>query len=92
MGGAGSDMAIETADIVLMADNIEKLSFVIQLGQQSNLIIKQNIAFSLIIKIIAIGFIFPGWLSLWIAVLSDSGAAILVTLNALRLMKKDTYK
>lgn len=87
MGGAGTDTAIETADIVLMADNLEKLPYTIDLSKRALKIIKQNILFSLIIKFIALGFIFPGWLSLWIAVLSDSGAAVLVTLNALRLAK-----
>ncbi|EPH72110.1 heavy metal translocating P-type ATPase [Enterococcus faecalis] len=87
MGGAGTDTAIETADIVLMADNLEKLPYTIDLSKRALKIIKQNILFSLIIKFIALVFIFPGLLSLWIAVLSDSGAAVLVTLNALRLAK-----
>ena len=87
MGGAGTDTAIETADIVLMADNLEKLPYTIELSKRALKIIKQNILFSLMIKFIALVFIFPGWLSLWIAVLSDSGAAVLVTLNALRLAK-----
>lgn len=87
MGGAGTDTAIETADIVLMADNLEKLPYTIDLSRRALKIIKQNIIFSLMIKFIALVFIFPGWLSLWVAVLSDSGAAVLVTLNALRLAK-----
>lgn len=87
MGGAGTDTAIETADIVLMADNLEKLPYTIDLSKRALKIIKQNIIFSLVIKLIALVFIFPGWLSLWMAVLSDSGAAVIVTLNALRLAK-----
>src|SRR5699024_3685047 len=50
-------------------------------------IIKQNIWFSIIIKLVALILIFPGWLTLWMAVLSDSGAAIIVVLSALRLLK-----
>lgn len=92
MGGAGTDTAIETADIVLMADNLEKLPYTIDLSKRALRIIKQNIVFSLVIKVIALVFIFPGWLTLWIAVLSDSGAAVLVTLNALRLAKSKKEK
>ncbi|MFC5735548.1 heavy metal translocating P-type ATPase [Cytobacillus gottheilii] len=87
MGGAGTDTAMETADIVLMADNLEKLPHTIKLSRKALTIIKQNIWFSLIIKFIALAFIFPGWLTLWLAVLSDTGAAIIVILNALRLLR-----
>ncbi|MEN1968018.1 heavy metal translocating P-type ATPase [Lentibacillus sp. N15] len=87
MGGAGTDTAMETADIVLMADNLEKLPHTIKLSRKALAIIKQNIGFSLIIKCIALILIFPGWLTLWLAVLSDTGAALIVILNALRLVK-----
>ncbi|GGE55880.1 copper-translocating P-type ATPase [Pullulanibacillus camelliae] len=87
MGGAGTDTAMETADSVLMADNLEKLPHMIQLSRKALSIIKQNIWFSLIIKAIALMLIFPGWLTLWLAVLSDTGAAIIVILNAMRLLK-----
>ncbi|WP_426448332.1 heavy metal translocating P-type ATPase [Paenibacillus sp. S-38] len=86
MGGAGTDTAMETADIVLMADNLERLPYTVKLSRQALTIIKQNIWFSLIIKAIALLLIFPGWLTLWIAVLSDTGAAILVILNSMRLL------
>nr|WP_238392438.1 cation-translocating P-type ATPase [Paenibacillus antri] len=88
MGGAGTDTAMETADIVLMADNLEKLPHTIRLSRQAMTIIKQNIVFSLFIKFIALALIFPGWLTLWLAVLSDTGAAILVILNSMRLLAK----
>lgn len=87
MGGAGTDTAMETADIVLMADNLEKLPHTIHLSRKALTIIKQNIWFSIIIKIVALVLIFPGYLTLWLAVLSDTGAAIIVILNALRLLK-----
>ncbi|GAB3071256.1 heavy metal translocating P-type ATPase [Salinicoccus sesuvii] len=86
MGGAGTDTAMETADIVLMADNLEKLPHTMKLSRKALSIVKQNIWFSLIIKAIALIFIFPGWLTLWMAVLSDTGAAVIVILNALRLL------
>ncbi|MEH7381069.1 heavy metal translocating P-type ATPase [Bacillus sp. JJ1533] len=87
MGGAGTDTAMETADIVLMADNLEKLPHTIKLSRKALSIIKQNIWFSLIVKFVALVLIFPGYLTLWLAVLSDTGAAIIVILNALRLLK-----
>lgn len=87
MGGAGTDTAMETADIVLMADNLEKLPHTMKLSRKALTVIKQNIWFSIIVKVIALVFIFPGWLTLWIAVLSDTGAALLVILNSLRLLK-----
>ncbi|TYR81587.1 cadmium-translocating P-type ATPase [Priestia megaterium] len=87
MGGAGTDTAMETADIILMADNLEKLPHTVKLSKKATAVIKQNIWFSLIIKFIALAFIFPGWLTLWMAVLSDTGAALLVILNSLRLLR-----
>lgn len=87
MGGAGTDTAMETADIILMADNLEKLPHTMKLSRKALTVIKQNIWFSIIVKVIALAFIFPGWLTLWIAVLSDTGAALLVILNSLRLLK-----
>lgn len=87
MGGAGTDTAMETADIVLMADNLEKLPHTIKLSRKALSIIKQNIWFSIIVKVLALVLILPGWLTLWVAVLSDTGAALIVILNALRLLK-----
>ena len=87
MGGAGSDTALETADIVLMADDLGKLPFTITLSRQALEIIRQNITFSLIIKAIAVLAVFPGWLTLWLAILADMGATLIVTLNSLRLLR-----
>lgn len=87
MGGAGTDTAMEAADIVLMADNLEKLPHTMKLSRKALTIIKQNIWFSIIIKLAALVLIFPGMLTLWMAVLSDTGAAVIVILNALRLLK-----
>ncbi|MEB8125493.1 cadmium-translocating P-type ATPase [Staphylococcus succinus] len=87
MGGIGSDTAMETADVVLMSDNINQLTDTISISKKVKNIIKQNIYFSIIIKIIAFILVFPGLLTLWLAVLSDTGAAILVILNSLRLLK-----
>lgn len=87
MGGAGSDSALETADIVLMGDDLEKLPFAIILSRKTLQIIKQNIAFAIGIKVLAILLVFPGWLTLWLAIFADMGATILVTLNGIRLFR-----
>ena len=87
MGGAGTDTAMETADVVLMGDDLSKLPFTVKLSRKSLNIIKANIAFALGIKLIALLLVIPGWLTLWIAIMSDMGATLLVALNSLRLMR-----
>ena len=87
MGGAGTDAALETADVVLMGDDLNKLPFTIKLSRKTLNIIKANITFAIIIKIIALLLVIPGWLTLWIAILSDMGATLLVALNGMRLMR-----
>ncbi|MER2127859.1 heavy metal translocating P-type ATPase [Solibacillus sp.] len=87
MGGAGTDTALETADIALMSDDLNQLPYTIQLSKKALAIIKQNITFSLAIKLVALLLVVPGWLTLWIAIFADMGATLLVTLNSLRLLK-----
>lgn len=87
MGGAGTDAALETADVALMADDLEKLPYTIRLSRKALHIIKENIMFALGLKIIALLLIIPGWLTLWIAIFADMGATLLVVLNSLRLLK-----
>ncbi|MBM7634414.1 heavy metal translocating P-type ATPase [Geomicrobium sediminis] len=87
MGGAGTDTALETADVALMGDDLKKLPFTVKLSRKTLNIIKANIAFAIGIKIIALLLVIPGWLTLWIAILSDMGATLLVALNSLRLMR-----
>ncbi len=87
MGGAGTDTAIETADIAIMSDDLSKLPYTIKLSRKALAIIKQNITFSIVIKAIALLLVIPGWLTLWIAIFADMGATLIVTLNSLRLLK-----
>lgn len=87
MGGAGTDTALETADIALMSDDLSKLPYTIKLSRRTLAIIKQNITFSLAIKALALLLIVPGWLTLWLAIFADMGATLLVTLNSLRLLR-----
>lgn len=86
MGGAGTDTALETADIVLMADDLSKLPFAILLSRAALRVIKQNITFAVAVKMVAVLLVFPGWLTLWLAILADMGASVLVTMNGIRLM------
>jgi Cd2+/Zn2+-exporting ATPase len=87
MGAAGTDTALETADIALMADDLTKLTDTIKLSRKTLGIIKQNIAFALIIKGLILLLVIPGWLTLWLAVAGDMGSSLLVTLNAMRLLR-----
>lgn len=87
MRRAGTDAALETADIALMSDDLSKLPYTIALSWKALPIIKQNIIFSLAMKAIALLLVIPGWLTLWIAIFADMGATLIVTLNSLRLLK-----
>ncbi|WP_406686484.1 heavy metal translocating P-type ATPase [Rossellomorea vietnamensis] len=84
--GKGTDSAIETADIVLMQDHLGKLPSAIKIAKRVNNIIKINISLALGLKLIALLLTIPGLLTLWIAILSDMGATILVTLISLTVM------
>lgn len=87
MGVAGTDAALETADITLMNDDLTKLPFLINLSRKTVRIIKQNITLSLVVKLLALLLVIPGWLTLWIAIFADMGMTLLVTLNGLRLLR-----
>mgnify|MGYP003672820567 FL=1 len=86
MGAAGTDTAIETADVALMDDNLEKLSWFIRLSRTSSRRVKQNIALALGIKLIFILLALMGEATLWMAVFADMGASLLVVFNGLRLL------
>ena len=86
MGAAGTDAALETADVALMADDLDKLAYGVQLSRKTLEIIKQNIVFSVGIKAVFLALTFAGVANLWMAVFADTGAALLVILNGMRLM------
>jgi len=87
MGAAGTDVALETADVALMGDDLQRLPFVIQLGRQALRIVRTNVAFSLFIKALFLALAVGGMASLWMAVLADTGASLLVSLNGLRMLR-----
>jgi Cd2+/Zn2+-exporting ATPase len=86
MGAAGSDAAIETADIALMSDDLSKLPWLIHHSRRTLNIIRQNIAFSLAVKVMFVVLTFAGFASLWAAIAADMGASLLVIGNGLRLL------
>jgi Cd2+/Zn2+-exporting ATPase len=71
-----------------MNDDLNKLPFTIKLSRKTLRIIKQNITFSLTVKLLALLLVVPGWLTLWIAIFADMGTTLLVTLNGLRLLRE----
>ncbi|ACB77722.1 heavy metal translocating P-type ATPase [Opitutus terrae] len=87
MGVAGTDAAIETADIALMKDDLAKIAETVRLGRRTLAIIRFNIAFSLGLKLVFLALTLAGFASLWLAILADTGATLLVVANALRLLK-----
>src|SRR5690606_12954239 len=84
MGAAGADVALETADVALMADDPSKVSVAIQLSRQTRRTIKQNITFSIAIKLVVAALAVAGWATLWMAVAADMGSSLAVTGNGLR--------
>lgn len=91
MGGAGTDTAIETADLALMQDDLGMVAEAILLGRRTVGIIKFNIAFALALKAVFLILALLGHTSLWLAILADTGATLLVIANALRLLRYKTF-
>lgn len=90
MGGAGSDTALETADLVLMSDDLLKVPYSIELGRRASATIRQNIALALATKAVFLILGVLGLTSLWLAILADDGATLVVILNSLRLLRKNS--
>ena len=87
MGAAGTDTALETADIALMQDDLTKVADAIAHGRRTRRMIRFNIGFALAVKAIFLGLALFGQTSLWLAILADTGATLLVIGNALRLLR-----
>jgi Cd2+/Zn2+-exporting ATPase len=87
MGAAGSDVAIEAADVALMSDDLTKLPYALRLGRATLANIRTNVAVALGLKIAFIALAAAGMATLWMAIVADTGASLLVTANGLRLLK-----
>jgi Cd2+/Zn2+-exporting ATPase len=85
MGAAGSASALEVADIALLGDDLSKIPAAVALAKRALRLIKQNIAIAIGLKCLVLLAVFPGWLTLWLAIISDMGANIIVSLNGIRL-------
>lgn len=87
MGAAGTDAAIETADIALMEDDLTKVAEIVVLARRTMGVIRFNIAFALGLKAIFLALTLTGHATLWLAILADTGATLFVVANALRLLR-----
>ncbi|HYE78925.1 MAG TPA: cation-translocating P-type ATPase [bacterium] len=88
MGERGADVAMETADVVLVGEDLGKVTAVVDLARATVRTIQQNIAIALVLKGAVLIAIALGWAGLWQAILGDMGASLLVTANSLRLLRK----
>jgi Cd2+/Zn2+-exporting ATPase len=86
MGGAGTDVALETADVALMGDDLGKLPFAVALSRAARGVIRQNLFVSLGVVALLIPATLFGWAGIGVAVLIHEGSTIVVVLNALRLL------
>lgn len=88
MGGLGSDAAVETADVVIMADMPSKVAEAIEVGRQDRRIVWQNVVFALSVKGLFIALGIAGTATMWEAVFADVGVALLAILNASRVLRQ----
>jgi len=86
MGGAGNAQVLETADVVLMNDDLSRLPFAIRLSKQVNRLVKQNVIISIGVKVLVAIAAMAGLTPLWVAVFADIGISLIVTLNGLRVL------
>jgi Cd2+/Zn2+-exporting ATPase len=89
MGVAGSDAALETADVALMADELLKIPYALRLSRATMRNIQANLAISIVMKAAFVAMAIGGWATLWMAIVADTGASIIVIANALRLLRAD---
>jgi Zn2+/Cd2+-exporting ATPase len=87
MGAAGSDVALETADVALMSDELLKLPYALRLARATLHNVRTNVTISLVLKLAFLGLTIAGFATLWMAVLADAGATLVVVANALRLLR-----
>ena len=90
MGAMGTDVAVETADVALMTDDLSKLAWLVTHSRRTLSVIRQNTVFALAIKAVFVVLTFVGLASLWAAIAADMGASLLVVFNALRLLGSPT--
>ena len=87
MGAAGSDAAIEAADIALMTDDLSRLPWLVRHSRRTLRIIHQNVVLALGVKVLFVALTFLGVSTLWMAIAADMGVSLVVIANALRLLR-----
>ncbi len=87
MGAAGTDTALETADVALMGDDLTKLPYALRLSRRALAVVRQNVIVSLVVKALFMALAISGVATLWMAVLADTGTSVLVTLNGMRMLR-----
>ena len=87
MGAAGTDTAIETADVAIMDDDLRKIPEFVRLSKATAAVLKQNIALALGVKAIFLGLTLVGMGTMWMAVFADMGTSLIVVVNGLRLLR-----
>jgi Cd2+/Zn2+-exporting ATPase len=87
MGTGGTDVAIETADVALLTDDLSTVPYAVRLGRSTLANIRTNVAIALGLKAAFVALAVTGTATLWMAVLADTGASLLVTANSLRLLR-----
>ena len=85
--GAGTAQALETADVILMQDDLRRVPLALRVARLNRRAVKQNIALSLGLKLAFLALVVPGLATLWLAVAADVGATVLVTLNGMRMLR-----
>jgi Cd2+/Zn2+-exporting ATPase len=86
IGKGASDLAIESADVAILSEDLNKITEVVDIAQKTGSIVRQNIGFALTIKALALLFGALGFASMWIAVIADTGVTIIAVLNSLRIL------
>ena len=87
MGAAGTDVAMETADVVIMNDDLRRVAETVRLSRRTHAVLMQNIALALGIKLVFFGLALAGNATMWMAVFADMGASLLVVANGLRMLR-----
>ncbi len=87
MGAAGTDVAMETADVVIMNDDLRRVAETVRLSRRTHAVLWQNIALALGIKVVFFGLALAGQATMWMAVFADMGASLLVVANGLRMLR-----
>jgi len=89
MGVAGTDVALEAADVVLMGDRLERLPSALRLARHALAVVRQNLAFATAVIVVLVTSVLAGWITLPVAVVGHEGSTLLVVLNGLRLLKAE---